>query len=214
MRGIDFAGVVLPLVLTAAVGAHAQPGAAGQPALQIKGAATAAAPTAGNAAPRPNLESLQGNVVTVETLLKTENELALARAKEERVKAGLDLTPPRTVLKGNAPVQRATVEAIMGTPGHMRLFLTANGQRYENVAIGATVASCRIVAIQGKCVAFAPASQKVKQSQCPSACWTGLVAPTALAAGGPQLPGATPIPLPPGTPGGPLPAAGAIAPPR
>lgn len=193
-----------------AVGAHAQqhvPATPGAP-----GAASGALSTA--KLPAPNLSALQGNVQTVEALIKAENELALHKARKERIQAGLEQEAPAMQIKTKGPVPlMVEVESIAGVGGRLRAFLSAaNGQRYENVGVGARVQSCQIEAIQNRCIVFRPAAANVKAQQCPTACWTGQRREPVLAtgpAGMPPLPGQA-------LPGGPLPMpmGGAIAQPQ
>lgn len=161
----------------------------------------------------PDLAALRGNVETVEALLKAENELALEKARKERVQAGLETPALKAKAKGPAPLV-VDVESIAGLQGRrLRAYLTANGQRYENVTVGATVQGCRIEAIQNRCVVLKPIVEGRKAPACPTACWTGVrpepLVPAGLA--GMSMPGqlGSPVPLP----GGPLPVltGGAVA---
>lgn len=161
----------------------------------------------------PDLAALQGNVETVEALLKAENELALEKARKERVQAGLEAPALKAKAKGPAPLV-VDVESIAGLQGRLRAYLTANGQRYENVTVGAKVQGCRIEAIQNRCVVLKPIVEGRKAPACPTACWTGVrpepLLPMGLA--GMSMPGQLGSPV--ALPGGPLPVltGGAVAP--
>lgn len=169
--------------------------------------AAAAAPTAGalsNAKlPAPEFQQLQGNVQTVETLIKTENELALEKARRDRIQAGLEHPSPlKSQLKAKGlPSLHVEVESISGTPGALRAVLSGNGARYEGVTAGAEVQMCRVEVIRNRCVVLVPSTAKGKPQQCPTACWTGIQPqPVAgLAGAGQALPGG-PLPMPPGLP--------------
>lgn len=185
--------------LALAVGVHAQ-----QPA---PAAAVAPAPAAGALSqakvPAPNLSALQGNVQTVEALIKAENELALHKAKRERIQAGLEQEAPAMQIKTKGPIPLLVdVESIAGVDGKLRAYLsTSNGQRFENVSVGARIQSCEIEVIQNRCVVFRPAAANVKAAQCPTACWTGVRREPVMAASLPGMPALPGQPLP----GGPLP---------
>jgi hypothetical protein len=169
-------------------------------------AASAATPSSGSLgqakSPAPNVALLRPNVLTVEALIKTENELALAKEKKDRMAAGLDQQVPSAGVKPKAPVRMAVdVESIAGLEGRLRAYLSANGQQFENVGVGAKVLSCEIEAIQNRCVVFKPAARGVKPEQCPTACWTGLRIERPVGSPAGMQPAAV-VPMP----GGPFPA--------
>lgn len=176
-------------------------------------AAVASSPPTAAPEQKPDTTMLKGNVQTVQELIRAESEIALAKARKEKVAAGLEEAVP-AAMKKKAPARLdVNVESIAGVPGNLRAYLTANGQRYENVRIGAKVQSCEIEAIQNKCVVLKPAAKGVKAEQCPVSCWTG-TSPPMFASGGFLSGGAAGIP-----PGGPLPIPseglppGSVAPP-
>jgi len=184
-------------------------GLAQQPAQQPAQAAAPAAsvPAPGGLSqakqPAPNLSALQANVQTVGELIKVENELALQKAKKERIQGGLEQEAQAVSAKAKGPARlMVEVESIAGVDGRLRAYLTGNGQRYENVGVGARVQSCQVEAIVNGCVVLRPAASNVKAEQCPQACWTGVRPQPAMA----LIPGAMhgvqgSLPMP----GGPLP---------
>jgi hypothetical protein len=208
MQGISRIAAAAALFALASVAAHGQQAAPAAAPI----AAPAASQPAGQAQLKPNLAALQGNVLTVESLIKTESELALAKAKMDRIAAGLDVAQPVLGGKAKGPVRMVVeVDTIAGIEGNYRVHLTANGQPFENVTVGARVHRCQIAAIRNRCVVFAPAAASVKPEQCPTGCWTGVRAePITPAAFGAQPPSAVGAPLP----GGPLPAPLAAAAPK
>lgn len=206
--------VVAAIALVAMLGtAYAQEpvGAPAAPAAAVP-TSPASGPLSQAKVAAPNLAALQGNLQTIDTLIKAENELALAKARKERALAGLEAAPLRAKAK-TRPTVVVNVESIAGLPGNLRVYLTANGQRYENVGVGAKVQGCQIEAIQKRCVVLKPLTQGRKAPMCPTSCWTGIQQQPLVVTGLPGLgmPGQQPATS---LPGGPLPVltGGAVAP--
>lgn len=207
MRGTNQSVFAAIALASMAVTAHAQE-PAGTPA------AAAAVPTSPASGPlsqakvaAPNLAALQGNLQTIDTLIKAENELALEKVRKERVQAGLE-APTLQAKAKTQPTVVVSVESIAGLPGNLRAYLTANGQRYENVGVGAKVQGCQIEAIQNRCVVLKPLTQDRKAPMCPTSCWTGIQPQPVIVTGLPGQPPANALP------GGPLPVltGGAVVP--
>ncbi|MEJ8838090.1 hypothetical protein [Ramlibacter sp. AN1133] len=194
MRGINWVAASLLIAMAPAGPGVAQPAAA---------AAPASGPAAAGSSPAAGIAALQPNVLTVQALIKAENELAIAKARREHVAAGLDLelAVPGARRKGPAPMS-VQVESIAGAQAQLRASLYADGQPFEGVSVGARVHGCRIEAIEQRCVVFKPAARGVQPQQCPTACWTGTrTEPSAATLAG------IPAGLPAGALQGPLPAA-------
>jgi hypothetical protein len=174
------------------------------------------AAAAGRSAPDP-----VHSVVTVDELLRLENDRAREAVRRSREQAGLGALPPGPLpLSGanrlQAPASALTVESIsrLGDAA-VRVSLSVDGRRIDAATVGTRVGSCEIVRVAGACIHLVPVAVKpprpIPADSCPAACWTGLppsvTRTDAVAAGGPQPaergapPSALPTLPPPPVPG-------------
>ncbi|MBS0454177.1 MAG: hypothetical protein JSS14_22985 [Proteobacteria bacterium] len=113
------------------------------------------------------------SVITVDSLIKTENRLALARAREQSISAGL--SQPDVPKASAAPAAAVlVVNSIYGLEGNLRANLMFNGAIYERVSVGARLDSCSIASIKGKSVALKPAHKGASAKDCPTGHWLGV----------------------------------------
>ncbi|WP_298706134.1 hypothetical protein [uncultured Variovorax sp.] len=124
----------------------------------------------------PQSAAMADSVVTVDSLVKTENRLALARAEEQAVAAGLATPSSVKAPKASGPVApRMTVLSIYGVGENLRANFTLDADLYENVRAGTKVGGCVVRSIQDRTVKLGAAGKKGGASlHCPSGEWTGL----------------------------------------
>lgn len=137
-------------------------------------AESAGAPVALDRAPQS--AAMADSVVTVDSLVKLENRLALTRSEEAAVAAGLSAPPAAKQSKSSGPVApRMTVLSIYGVGDNLRANFTLDTDLYENVRAGAKAGSCVVRSIDERTVALASAGKKGGASVlCPTGRWTGL----------------------------------------
>ena len=169
-------------VLAAVAGLTCLVGAA---VAQIAPAAAPAPMAAAPAAPSslekaPQSAAMVDSVITVDTLIRSENQLALARAREQSIASGL-IEAPRAVAPASAQAPRLSVISIFGVNGDLRANLYFNGEAYERVRKGSPIAGCVVSSIGPRSVALAPAKRRGAASSapasCPKAVWTGTPPP-------------------------------------
>lgn len=176
-------------VLAAVAGLASLAGAA---VAQIAPAASSAPAAAAPAAPSslekaPQSAAMVDSVITVDTLIRSENQLALARAREQSIASGL-IEAPKQATPASAQAPRLSVISIFGVDGDLRANLYFNGDAYERVRKGSPIAGCVVSSIGPRSVALAPAKGRRAGSSsaasCPKAVWTGMPPPelAALAA--------------------------------
>lgn len=165
---------------------------AGAALAQIAPAASPAPAAAAPAAPSsleraPQSAAMVDSVITVDTLIRSENQLAVARAREQSIASGL-MEAPKAVAPASAQASRLSVISIFGVDGDLRANLYFNGEAYERVRKGSPIAGCVVSSIGTRSVALAPAKGRGAGSSspasCPKAVWTGTPLPelAALAA--------------------------------
>lgn len=123
----------------------------------------------------PQSAAMADSVVTVDSLIRTENQQALAHAREQAVAAGL-LQPesPKTVKAAGPVASQFDVQSIYGIENDLRANVVFNGELYERIRVGVRVGACVIAAIDGKAVILKPVRKGVAASQCPIGIWTGV----------------------------------------
>lgn len=146
----------------------------------------------------PQTAAMADSVITVDSLIKSENQLALARAREQSITAGLSQREVPTATAAPAPAL-LLVNSIYGLDGDLRANLMFNGAIFERVAVGARLDNCSIASIKGKLVALKPARKGVPAKDCPTGKWMGVTSPEIFqpAAGQPAARGAMPSPAVP-----------------
>jgi hypothetical protein len=117
--------------------------------------------------------AMRDSVVTVDSLISSENQLALARAKEQSIAAGLTQPAPKVATPSGPPPGSITVASIYGIENDLRANITFNDEPYERVRAGARIGSCVITAINGRLVILKAARKGVPASACPIGAWTG-----------------------------------------
>ena len=136
------------------------------------GALAADAPAALDKAPQS--AAMRNSVITVDSLIASENQLALARSKEQSIAAGLSQPEARVVAPSGPPAGQLNVGSIFGFEGDLRANVTFNGEVYENLRVGSRLGTCGVVAIKPAVVVLRPSRRGGVASVCPSAKWTGL----------------------------------------
>ena len=119
--------------------------------------------------------SIQDSVITVQELLKIDNQQALEKTTADAVKAGL-IKPKKAAgsnEKIDVPLPKWTVLAVYGKQGNLLADLQVDNILAPASRPGAVVAMCKVVAIEDKCVTLQPTGQKVRKGSCSKSCWTG-----------------------------------------
>lgn len=122
----------------------------------------------------PQTPAMRDSVVTVDSLITSENQQALARAKEQSIAAGLTQPAPKAATPAGPPPGNLTVSSIYGVENDLRANITFNGEPYERVRTGVRVGTCVISAIDGRTVVLKAARKGVPPAACPAAKWTGV----------------------------------------
>jgi hypothetical protein len=138
---------------------------------------------------------VQSSIVTVDELLKRENDELRARSKPAPAAAAVGRVQP------SAPT--LVVTGVYGLGGDVKANMMVNGQPSEGLSTGSRIGPCTVTAISGRCVALV-AQRGTPPAFCTRVCWTGEVpASNVLPAGEgavmPGQPGAVfprPSPLP------------------
>lgn len=121
----------------------------------------------------PQTPAMRDSAVTVDTLITSENQQALARAKEQSIAAGLAQPTPTVATPSGPPPGSITVTSIYGIENDLRANITFNGEPYERVRAGARIGSCVITAINSRLVVLKVARKGVPAASCPTGTWTG-----------------------------------------
>lgn len=150
--------------------------------------APAAAPAPSVAAPAspsslekaPQSAAMVDSVITVDALIRTENQLALARAREQAIASGL-IEAPKAVAPASPQVPRLSIISIFGIDGDLRANLYFNEEAYERVRKGSPIGNCVVGSIGPRTVALMPAKGRhtgsSSSASCPKAVWTGTPPP-------------------------------------
>lgn len=124
-------------------------------------------------------QDIQSSVLTVDELLKIDNDQALEKARSEAIKAGFLQPAKKSNAKGDsvivipAPVWK--LKSIFGTFDRLKADVSVDGVTTTNIRIGSKVASCDVVVIDNFCIQLAPETKKTKKDACPArVCWTGI----------------------------------------
>lgn len=122
----------------------------------------------------PQTPAMRDSVVTVDSLITSENQQALARAKEQSIVAGLSQPAPKAAAPSGPPPGNLVVVSIYGIENDLRANVGFNGEIYERVRVGSRLGSCVITAINGTSVLLKAARKGVPPTACPNGKWTGL----------------------------------------
>lgn len=148
----------------------------------------------------PVTDGVRSSIVTVDELLKRENEALRAASKPANAPpaAGAERVQPTAPSIG--------VASIYGVGGDVKVNMTVDGQHVDGLSTGSRVGPCAVAEIKGRCVSLV-AQRGTRPSFCTRVCWTGDVpaAEQFAPVGTPPMPGAA-IPRP-----SPLPAPQALA---
>ncbi|MDN8616504.1 hypothetical protein [Variovorax ginsengisoli] len=121
----------------------------------------------------PQSEAMRNSVVTVDTLVKNENQQALARSMEQSVASGL-IQPAKPAAPSGPPAGQIFILSIFGIGNDLRAHMSFNGEGYERVRVGARMGSCVISEITGNKVVLKPSRKGVPPATCPTGKWTGV----------------------------------------
>lgn len=135
------------------------------------GALAADVPVALDSAPQS--DAMRNSVVTVDTLVKNENQQALARSMEQSVASGL-IQPAKTAAPSGPAPGQIFVLSIFGIGSDLRSHLGYNGDSYEGVHVGSRIGSCVISQITSNKVVLKPARKGIPTATCPTGKWTGV----------------------------------------
>jgi hypothetical protein len=130
----------------------------------------------------PQSAAMADSVITVDTLVRGENQQALARAREQAIASGL-VEVPKPATAAGPQAARLSVLSIYGVDRDLRANLYFNGETYERVRVGSPIGGCVVSSIGPRTVALAPAKgRKIDPSQrgsasCPKAVWSGTLPP-------------------------------------
>ncbi|CAN7775292.1 hypothetical protein LJR290_007760 [Variovorax sp. LjRoot290] len=122
----------------------------------------------------PQTPAMRDSVITVDSLITSENRLALAHSKEQSIAAGLTQPAPKAAAPAGPPPGSISVVSIYGIENDLRANINFNGESYERVRAGARLGSCVITAINGRSVVLKAARKGVPAAACPSGKWTGV----------------------------------------
>lgn len=122
----------------------------------------------------PQTPAMRDSVVTVDSLITSENRLALVRSKEQSIASGLTQPAPTVSAPAGPPPGNITVASIYGIGNDLRANVNFNGESYERVRAGARLGSCVITAINDRSVALKAARKGVPAAACPTGKWTGI----------------------------------------
>lgn len=156
-------------------------------------------PAAYAQSPTPSAtDGVRSSIVTVDELLKRENEALRAASKP--------VNAPSAAVRVQASAPSIGVSSIYGVGGDVRANMTVDGQPVHGLVSGSRVGPCAVAEIKGRCVSLV-AQRGTRPSFCTRVCWTGDVpaAEQFAPVGTPPMPGAA-IPRP-----SPLPAPQALA---
>ncbi|CAN7358187.1 hypothetical protein [Variovorax sp. LjRoot178] len=122
----------------------------------------------------PQTAAMRDSVITVDSLITSENQQALARAKGQAIAAGLAQPDVKVAAPSGPPPGNLIVQSIYGIDNDLRANISFNGEPYERVRTGVRVGICVISAIDGRSVVLKAARKGVPAAACPTAKWTGV----------------------------------------
>lgn len=161
------------------------------------GALAADAPVALDTAPQS--DAMRNSVVTVDTLVKNENQQALARSMEQSVASGL-IQAAKPAAPSGPPAGQIFVLSIFGIGNDLRSHLGYNGDSYEGVRVGSRIGSCVISEITASKVVLKPSRKGIPAATCPTGKWTGVslfpATPSLAPPAGNGRPGGNALPSP------------------
>jgi hypothetical protein len=143
----------------------------------------------------PVTDGVRSSIVTVDELLKRENEELRARSKPVNTAA------PASSVRVQPTAPSIGVTGVYGLGGDVKVNMTVDGHPADGLAIGSRVGPCTVSEIKGRCVSLV-AQRGTRASFCPRVCWTGEVpAASQLSPVGAPMPGAviprpSPLPIP------------------
>jgi hypothetical protein len=122
----------------------------------------------------PQTPAMRDSVLTVDSLIASENQQALARAKGQSIAAGFTQPDTKTIAPSGPPPGNLIVQSIYGIDRDLRANLNFNDEAYERVRPGSRIGSCVIAAIGERTVVLKPARKGLPAATCPTGKWTGI----------------------------------------
>ena len=121
----------------------------------------------------PQSAAMRNSVVTVDALITSENQQALARSREQSIASGLSQPEAKAVVPSGPVAGQLSVGSIYGFEGNLRANVAFNGEIYENLRVGSRIGACSVASIKPALIVLA-SRRGAATAACPSAKWTGV----------------------------------------